>query len=191
MSENYGRYKNARNSAWQVLIDYNITYLPVKVSEIAKKANIKILKNNKYSILTKNQIGLSFKYADQWYIVYDDTVSTKRARFTIAHELGHIFLGHESLLSRNTIYDKEKPAEETEADIFASRLLSPACVLWALDLHTAEEIAEYCNISYESACYRAERMKILYKRNKFLISPLERRVYNNFLLYIEKTKNIK
>ena len=69
MSENYGRYKNARNSAWQVLIDYNITYLPVKVSQIAKKANIKILKNSKYNILTKNQIGLSFKHADKWYIV--------------------------------------------------------------------------------------------------------------------------
>lgn len=188
MSESYGRYKNARNSAWQVLIDYNVTSLPVKVSKIAEKANIKILKNSKYNILTKNQIGLSFKYADKWYVVYDDTVTAERARFTIAHELGHIFLGHETLLSRNTIYDAEKPAEETEADIFASRLLAPACVLWALDLHTAEEIAACCNISYESACCRAERMKTLYKRNKFLTSPLERQVYNNFQSYIEKEK---
>ncbi len=190
MSGNYGKYKSARNASWQVLIDYNINCLPVKVSYIAKRADIKILKNSKYKILNKNQIGLSFKQADKWYIVYDDSVSTERARFTIAHELGHIFLGHELLLSRNTIYNKEKPAEETEADIFASRLLSPACVLWALDLHNADEISKICNISYEAASYRAKRMKILYERNKFLLSPLERQVYKNFQPYIEQFKGV-
>lgn len=191
MSENYGKYKNARNASWQVLIDYNINSLPIKVSYIAKQANIMILKNSKYKMLNKNQIGLSFKQNNKWYIIYDDSVSTERARFTVAHELGHIFLGHESLLSRNTIYEKEKPDEETEADIFASRLLSPACVLWGLDLHNAEEIAKACSISYTAASIRAERMKILYKRNKFLLSPLERRVYENFLPYIKNKKPLK
>jgi len=187
MTDSYGKYKKARNAAWQVLIDFDINCLPVKISYIAKATDIKILKNSKYKMLAKNQIGLSFRQNNVWYIIYDDTVSTERARFTIAHELGHIFLGHDSLLYRKTIYDKEKPEEETEADIFASRLLAPACVLWALNLHTAEDISEICGISHQAAAIRAERMKLLYQRNKFLTSPLERKVYKNFRPFINKT----
>ena len=57
-----------------------------------------------------------------------------RARFTLAHELGHIFLNHD----KREFYDPEvareagedapknaKPAKEREADAFASELLIP------------------------------------------------------------------
>lgn len=70
--------------------------------------------------------------------------------------------------------------------MFASRLLAPACVLWGLNFHTAEEIAKVCNISITAAQIRAERMDMLYKRNKFLISPLERKVYEQLKGFIDK-----
>ena len=77
---------------------------------------------------------------------------------------------------------------EMEANIFASRLLAPACVLWGCGVKTAEEIQQLCNISRQAAEYRMERMRILYARNKFLTSPLERRVYSQFEDYIQKNK---
>jgi len=61
--------------------------------------------------------------------------------------------------------------------VFASRFLAPACVLWGLNVHTAADIARFCEISKEAAEIRAKRMAELYKRNMFLTSPLERRVY--------------
>lgn len=190
---NYGKYKNVRNAAWQVLIDYKINKLPVKVTNIVKQANIKLLNNSDCNFLKNNQLGVSIYIENEWYIIVDDTMKIERIRFTIAHELGHIFLGHDSLLHRtpNSIFI-EKPEEETEADMFAARLLAPACVLWGLHLHSASEISQICNISYEAATYRAQRMELLYKRNKFLTSQLERKVYSNFENFIKQyNKGIK
>ena len=87
---------------------------------------------------------------------------------------------------------KEKPEEETKADMFAARLLALACVLWGLRLHSENDISQICNISYQAATYRAQRMELLYKRNKFLTSQLERKVYSNFEDFIKQyNKGIK
>ena len=42
----YGKYKNVRNSAWQALLDFNVTKLPVSVNSIAKQLGIKVIKNS-------------------------------------------------------------------------------------------------------------------------------------------------
>lgn len=191
---NYGKYKNVRNAAWQCLIDCNVTELPIKVMAIAGQLGIRVVENSKVkdgNKLSPSESGKSVLQDRQWTIIFDETQSLQRCRFTIVHELGHILLGHKTKggQHRRTIHIT-KPEEETEADVFASRLLAPACVLWALDLHTAEEISKICDISLESAEYRAERMKILYERDKFLTSPLERQVYKNFEEFINKQKNI-
>lgn len=191
----YGIYKNARNASWQCLIDYNIKALPIKVIDIAKRSNITVLK---YSDVNKNRLqynesGATFFEKNRIYIVYRNSSTLEHCRFTVAHELGHIFLGH-PLTMNGSFYRKfniTKPEIEQAADIFASRLLAPACVLWGLNLHTAEEIAEVCNISLPAAKIRAERMELLYKRNKFLISPLEKQVFDNFSDYITKFNNRK
>ncbi len=186
----YGKYTNARNAAWQCLIEYDVSSLPVSVKLIAKDAGIKLIKESDVSCLSPNEIGISIISGNQWYIVYNDSCSRQRCRFTIAHELGHIFLGH-SLENKGQFtqtFNKTESFAEQEANIFASRLLSPACVLWGLNLHTAEQIASVCNISLTAAKFRAERMKTLYKRNRFLTAPLEREVYNNFRVFIQKHK---
>lgn len=187
----YGLYKNARNASWQCLIDYKIDKLPINVVGIAKQANIKIIKNIDVGELQPSESGASILDGDgkQWYIIYDSENTIQRCRFTIAHELGHIFLGHELKKGYHArTFNIDKPNVEYEADVFASRLLSPACVLWGLNLHSAEEIAKVCNISLSSAKIRAERMKILYERNKFLTSQLERQVYNNFEKFINNNR---
>lgn len=185
----YGAYKNVRNASWQCLIDYKVTDLPVDLVRIADEAGIIICKNSEVHELTGCESGACILEGDQWYLIYDDETVAGRRRFTIAHELGHIFLGHELMNSHHgRSFNILKPQVETEADIFASRLLSPACVLWGLNLHTAEEIAKACNISLAAAKVRAERMAILYGRQKFLTSPLERKVYEQFKGFIEANK---
>lgn len=186
----YGKYKDARNAAWQCLIDYNVTSMPVSVLDIAKSAGIRVVKNSKVKWLLPNESGISIVVGSKWFIVYDDSNSRQRYRFTVAHELGHIFLGHKLKKRGNltqTIKDSESFAEQ-EANIFASRLLAPACVIWALGLKTANEISYVCDISHTAAEFRAERMETLYKRNRFLSAPLERKVYNNFGSFINMYK---
>lgn len=185
----YGIYKNARNAAWQCLLDYNVTSLPVNVMQIAKTAGIKVVKNSKAKLLLPNESGASFINNKQWYIVYDDTAAKQRCRFTVAHEMGHIFLGHKIKRNQHTQnFNSSRPIAEQEADIFASRLLAPACVIWGLKLKSTNEIAKVCDISISAAEFRAERMKILYERNKFLTNPFERKVFNNFKSFINTKK---
>lgn len=187
----YGKYKNARDAAWQCLIDNKVSSLPVKVNSIATANDITIIKYSDvdHRRLSDGESGVTCFAGDDIYIIYRDTEPVERCRFTIAHELGHILLGHRLIgdrLSRK--FDLTKPESEQEADIFASRLLAPACVLWGLNLHTADEIAAVCNISMSAAQTRAERMQVLYKRNKFLTSSLERQVYKQFEDYIKSKK---
>ena len=183
----YGLYKNVRNAAWQCLIDFNINYLPTNVLQITDAAGIKVVKDSDVGILAPNEIGASFVVDDVWHIVYKNTDSRQTSRFTVAHELGHIFLGHELRQGKHTRkLEKAQPKEESEANTFAYRLLAPACVIWGLGLHKADEIASLCDIPIADAKNRADRMKILYERNKFLSSNLEKKVYKNFEEFINK-----
>lgn len=70
----------------------------------------------------------------------------------------------------------DNPIEQT-ANVFASRLLAPACVLWGCGVQSAEDIAQLCDISRAAAEFRWSRMQELYRRQRFLTSPLERLVY--------------
>lgn len=105
------------------------------------------------------------------------------------HEVGHYVLGHlgDSALTRSE--SECRPEEEQAADRFAADVLMPACVLWGLDVRTPEEIAQLCNVSMRAAQIRAERMGVLYERNKFLLHPLERQVFEQFGKFIQNNKS--
>ena len=139
--------------------------------------------------LTVQTDGLTFYAGTEPVILYSEVCSPERIRFTIAHELGHIVLRHVapgSITTKNREPSPGDSQQETAANQFAARLLAPACVLWGLELHTADEIAAACRISKKAAQFRAERMKILYARNKFLSSPLEHKLYQRFVPFMEE-----
>lgn len=184
----YGKYKNVRNSAWQALLDFNVTKLPVSVNSIAKQLGIKVIKNSDIHELQNGERGVTLFKDEHWYIVFDDTESVPVCRFTVAHELGHILLGH--ILVSGTKYRtfSKCDEEEQEADMFAARLLAPACVLHELQALSAEQIAKVCNISISAAEVRAERMQVLEARNKYYLHPLERRVREQFEDFIKEYK---
>ena len=185
----YGKYQNLRDAAWRCLLDYKINKLPVDILQIAKSSGIRVIKNSTVEKLKSRESGISLFDGETWYIIYNDKEMLERIRFTISHELGHIFLGHPLKIgyhARTIVSDK--PENEVQADMFASRLLCPSCVLWGLNLHTPEEISMICKVSYQAAKKRADRMKILYERNKFLTSSLEREVYKNFFDYIKNNR---
>ena len=189
LTDVYGVYKKARNASWQALIDNKVESLPVDIVQIIRNNGIRLLKNSQTNELRSGEAGISIFDGTQWFIVYDDLLPIGRKRFTVAHELGHIVLGHPLIAgfhARTT--GGSLPQTESEANIFASCFLAPACVLWGLNIHTSADISRICEISKEAAEIRAKRMDELYKRNMFLTSPLERRVYNQFKDFIEQNR---
>ncbi len=180
---NYKNYQNSRNSTWHLLLDLGIKELPIKITDLCRRIGIPV----KFSDLGAEQDGYTVMVDGQPIIVINSLKrgNAARMRFTVAHELGHIMLGHVGvyeLVNREpSPYDNEI---EQQANIFASRLLAPACVLWGCRVSSPEEIMQLCDISHQAAQFRYNRMKVLYERNKFLTSPLEKKVYKQFKHFI-------
>lgn len=182
---NYKDYQNARDSVWQLLIDLGISELPINTVKVCAELGIKL----HYYEPTDESDGMSCYINGVPHIFVSSAVSPERRRFTAAHEIGHIVLNHVGkfkLVNREPS-PTDNPVEQA-ANVFASCLLAPACVLWVCNVRTAEQIQELCQISRTAAEYRVERMNELYKRNRFLISPLEQKVYSQFEIFIKQNK---
>ena len=199
-------YRKARDLAWKMLISNGINSLPVDVISICRKEKINLFTYKQGETIIKS-LGLEDNTVDNdafsinSMIFYDDTKLRERQRFSIAHELGHIFL-HSETSGKATIYNREPKSDdnplEVEANIFASRLLAPLCVLQFLNLNSIKEVAEFCDISFSAAKLRFSRLCEIRQRSSarrkeknhgtFLISKLERQLVENFKDFIEKNK---
>lgn len=187
--QQYSTYKEARNAAWNFLIENNVCKLPVSLSAICAQNGITLLRDNSYTYLTDTDRGATYLRDGIFNIVVNGFDPVPVQRYTIAHELGHISLNHpmkDGKYGRSFgVQQEPKSPMEYQAERFAIDILAPACVLWGLNLHTAEDIAKVCNISMRSAEIRAERMELLYQRNSFLSHPLERTVFEQFRQFVE------
>ncbi len=197
-------YKNSRDAAWQMLAKNHISELPVDVSKICKAAKIRVFTYKTGRKLIE-ALGLeehteendAFSFAR--VIFYDDRTSPERQRFSIAHELGHIILhSPDGATALNREVSPSDNPIESEANVFASRLLAPLCVLHFLGVSSAEEISRLCAISAPASEIRYRRLCEIRERDAqmirtrgygcFLLSPLERKVYCNFKSYIKRQK---
>lgn len=197
----YRDYQNARDAAWRILLDCGVDRLPVDLNQICRRLKIRALAYGRSGTLiqrvnlseaVRSTDGLTFYLRKTPVILYDETTIPQRVRYTIAHEVGHIVLGHTRPDDTTHVNREPGPGdapEETAANQFAARLLAPACVLWGLDIHTPEEIMELCHISRQAAQFRAERMKELYRRGRFLTSKLEREIYQKFQAFISEYRH--
>lgn len=187
------QYYQALFLSWDVLLQHNVDHLPVSVGRILKRLNIPAVpfssvRHNRCLVehhLWIGSDGFTLSDCGQYIVYYNDFCTPERCRFTLAHELGHILLGH---LPHGGLVNREPApndnAFEQQANVFASRLLAPACVLYGVGATSAEEIMQLCRISRQSATYRAERMNVLNQRQKFFTAEKERAVYLQFEPFI-------
>ncbi len=122
-------HNNIENEALKVLEANNITEPVVDVRKIATSAGYEI-KEIKMPDGFGDVAGFHDAEKKIIYIAADD--SPQRKLFTIAHELGHIFLGHPnySVVFRLPKRDADYPEVEQEANSFAAHLLMPSFMLW-------------------------------------------------------------
>ena len=124
------------------------------------------------------------------YIFVSSQSKLERQRFTAAHELGHILLGHVGeWITADGIHIKGNRNRdiEWEANAFAAELLMPSRVLIALGVNTVEEIMRLCDVGYSTARRRLKELRRR-RKNSTPFSRTEQFVCFLFADYIERMK---
>lgn len=177
-------YKKIIETVYKTIIELEIKQLPISVDYITHELRIKQIRNCDLQkpLLSRNQNGLAVLSKGKFYIIYNEKDDLQERRFTVAHEIGHILLGH---LFNTSILSQEKEIREQEADIFATFLLAPVCVIQALKLQTPEEIQSVCNTPYQYAQLCSEYITSdLCRFSTQKINDLENKIYKQFQSYI-------
>ncbi len=157
-------------NAARILLNSGLTRLPVDLKRIAESNDIKIVDyescaacydtdpQKMYSDISL--YGFSFM-TDGRYVcaINEKACGKKRRRWTLAHELAHILLGHIS-----GVHTAFSPDMEQEADRLAAQLLAPLAVLHFCGVSSAAEIARLCGISEQAAGFRYEELCALRRR---------------------------
>jgi Zn-dependent peptidase ImmA (M78 family) len=93
-----------------------------------------------------------------------------RQRFTLAHELGHLYMGHQPRVELSAeLFGRARDPQEVEANYFAAELLAPRAAItsWLEDRDliaettapdTAAQLALEFGIAFSTAAYRLERV---------------------------------
>jgi hypothetical protein len=93
--------------------------------------------------------------------VYADICSGgPRGRFTVAHELGHIILAHQTTANRESSAVDMKKYENSEwqANTFASEFLMPESEIRFLNLRTPQAVEKHFKVSYQAAEIRVKNV---------------------------------
>ena len=128
--------------------------------------------------------GLQGRKHDRSFIFVNGAESPVRQRFTLAHEFGHVELGHSGSVdyAADVFGDGRKPPVEVKADGFAAEFLAPVNGVqrWLEavgeppdDLETVVRLADYFHVSAEAALYRLQAARRLTK-GKF--EPIKARI---------------
>lgn len=129
------------------LLENKINVLPTNLNQIANNMGWKVvpysklltLNVEKFIQISKKTTGFSVLLpSGQYVIFYNDCISETAQRFTIAHEMGHIALRH---------FTKNQKNRETQANIFAAKLLMPDCILNECNINSKNQIKTICNVN--------------------------------------------
>lgn len=149
-------------------IKYEEKLLPIKVEDIIKyRPDIKV---HKEDLLGLDGYSIYNSVTNKYLIALDDiNYDLSRQRFTLAHELGHIFLHHHTKYKYLSNYVKEK-----SADAFAGELLMPRDMMYKTAKFPPNYVLNVYGVSYQA-----------YKMRKLFLDDME-----NFSKKIEDEKSM-
>ncbi len=165
MDYNKPNHDHLEIKALEVLEAYGITKPVVNVSAIAKKEGYAI-KEIKMPVGSENVAGFYDRDRKTIYINAEDAPDKKL--FSIAHELGHIFLEHPTYGVLYRIPKKgteEYPIQESEANSFAAYLLMPRFMVreylekYRLSRNDYRTMAEIFGVPMSAMKYQLEYLK--------------------------------
>lgn len=197
------RYARSTQMAGEFLISEEIRTFPIdpiaiikahgwrlkQFSRVAEKAGLRI--RNMVEIaenLGSKDAVSSLDLRGRYTICYNDLMfPEERIIFTLAHEIGHIVLGHLndfdcSILKRG-MTDQQYDVLEIEANIFASNLLVPVLVLESLRKPLLESYHEFFNISKTAWQVRMSTMNLDRKHTTKKIRTAHELLFREFMYH--------
>lgn len=171
-------YAKAQHEAYQILKTNKVSIFPIEPLKIIEGLNncqvMSYQEFGKQHSLSLEEVCtyLNSDDAATWgkdekkITFYNDCVtSQRRKRFTLAHELGHIVLGHidDNKISTG-VSDEQYDFYEKEANYFAKRLLAPLPIIYRLvdevkdHRISAFDISSIFQISDQTAFYVVNNM---------------------------------
>lgn len=146
-------YYRATNAAYETLIKCKEFSFPIKIFHIFRQfRNVELctysdintrFNHSKDVLMASSDFGLNIYNSkhNRFIIAYNSDKEEGTVRFTLAHELGHIILGHFS----------EGEKENKEANCFARNLLCPIPAVDEFNINTPDEYQELFNVSVPTA----------------------------------------
>lgn len=154
-------------TASQALLECGAQSLPVNVPEAAQCLGVKMIGyadfvslfdfDMNYLYRNISYGGFSTRLDGNFVCVINESLCGKaRRKWTSAHELGHVLLGHISERKQSVTLN-----DEHEADRFAAGFLAPLTVLHFCGVSSALEIESLCGISRQAAEIRYQELSAL------------------------------
>lgn len=109
-----------------------------------KLAEAYSISSDGYSLVEQNP----FTGLNQYVIYYNDITLNERMRWTIFHEIGHIYLGHHDRHDA-----AEYQTEEAEANFFAKYAIAPPPLVNITNCKNPFDIAKTFCTSFEASCH--------------------------------------
>lgn len=146
------RYNEIREIVSEIIEDYGISSYPLDCSSLLNRIGVRkirfcVLPFDTQAFLKQQKIDGFTRRTEKYdrfetAIFYNEKMSYERIRFTLAHELGHLFLEHP---------DTGKKIYEDEANVFASYLLAPSPLVLRDSKCSVKQIMSDFHISYSCA----------------------------------------
>lgn len=201
------RYERSVMKALEFVKVYDIQWFPVNPKNIFTLMNkiwlLHTVEETERISGTKNPFGVSaadgvdakvHRRSDGIYVVvFDDKTLANRIRWTLAHEIGHIYLNHcedfnltsiskGDALGNDSITKEEYKVLEREAHIFAAEILSPMVVLLETNVTLRDDLLKIFLLSGEAAENRERDIK--YRRKRYIYKYLYDEYLNQFSLFL-------
>ncbi|MFA7284847.1 MAG: ImmA/IrrE family metallo-endopeptidase [Candidatus Absconditabacterales bacterium] len=161
---------NAELKALELLKEAAVEFPSLAMKEIIAQFNNVEVYQVDMTDINQELSGVVQEKDGKYYVYVNAKDSDGRKRFTIAHELGHIVLGHvptggilkDNLKFRDPThnYTDEEKKQEVEANDFAANLLMPSeAVQKNFSLFdTISELAKFFNVSEQAMRFRLDNL---------------------------------
>lgn len=188
----YARYDYCSQKACEFLEEFNITSFPINVETIILQNGWGLVKyseimerfqcsRSKVILCLGSKDGFTTWDNENYTISYNDSSSLgERTRFTLMHEIGHIYLNHlvdfeSTQIYRGSLTIEENKVLENEANAFARNVLVPTYMLHRLNNKSISNISYHFGITPTAAQTRLSLFAIdeTHNKNKNLFSRLQ------------------
>ncbi|MDB5166983.1 MAG: hypothetical protein JWN26_128 [Candidatus Saccharibacteria bacterium] len=160
------RLKAARHAANGLLKSANLNVIPIRINDLCKQVSndFNLVVEGAGEQVTGKKIDAVTKKMDdgQIFIIYNKDRHVHRMRFSVAHELGHLYMGH--MHGNSSIDLGSENFDEIEANQFAAQILMPPSILRAdikSGIKDVDALAEKYQVSNLAMWWHIEKSGML------------------------------